>query len=138
MTRSKARKELAALRQIALDDLDEATDAQVRQEAAEDGEDIGAIAGQMRSAMQEAAAAALRHRLVLAKERMRREAPAPRLVRNRPPLEKIKRIILGLPSAGRSPMLAFREGKTQTDGDWESLYDDLVAMGEIKVDDPEH
>lgn len=138
MTRSKARKELAALRRIALDDLEETTDAQLRQEAAEDGEDIGAIAAQMRSEMREAAAAALRQRLLLAKERMRRETGAPRPVRSRPPLEKIKQIIQGLPSTGRRPMLAFRDGKTLTDGDWESIYDDLVALEEIQVDDAEH
>lgn len=27
--------------------------------------------------------------------------------------------------------LAFRDGKRQSDGDWETLYDDLVSLGKI-------
>lgn len=31
--------------------------------------------------------------------------------------------------------VAFRQGKKQSDSDWESLWDDLVEIGEIKEDD---
>jgi hypothetical protein len=32
--------------------------------------------------------------------------------------------------------MAFRGGKSQTDEDWVSLYEDLVALGAIKPDEP--
>lgn len=81
--------------------------------------------------MRDAAAAALRQRLGQAKARMtvrpvqRPGQPA------RPPLERLKQLIHEAFASDRSLGLAFRDGKRQSDADWESLYDDLVALGKI-------
>jgi hypothetical protein len=137
MTKSKARIEIAALRQIALDDLAETTDAQLRQEAIEEGEDLGVVATQVRSVMMNAAANVTRQRLTQARERMIQKQATSKPRVKRPLVAKIKEIIQGIPGGDRRIAMAFREGKTQTDADWESLYDDLVEMGVIDLDDPD-
>ncbi|MDZ7855952.1 hypothetical protein [Sphaerotilus sp.] len=131
MTTPNHRAELAALRVIALEDILNTSDAELRKEAVEDGEDVAAIAAGLKSAMRDAAAAALRQRLGQAKARMtvrpvqRPGQPA------RPPLERLKQLIHEAFASDRSLGLAFRDGKRQSDADWESLYDDLVALGKI-------
>lgn len=135
MNTKKTHTEIAALREAALEDLMETTDAQVRQEAFEDGEDLDAIATQIRSSMREVAAAALRQRLARAKGQMRPKLSAQTAPVTRPTLEQIKQIVQGIFQTDRTLELAFRNGKKQTDSDWLSLYDDLVDMGAIKPDD---
>ena len=135
MSTSKISAEIASLRAAALDDLIATTDAELHQEAREDGEDLDAIATQVKFAMREAAAGVLRQRMVQSKTRMRpptaaRPVPAIRLSPDR-----IKQIIQDLFQKDRSLGLAFRDGKQQTESDWQSLYDDLVAMGAIKPND---
>ncbi len=135
MSTSKISAEIASLRAAALDDLMATTDAELHQEALEDGEDLDAIATQVKFAMREAAAGVLRQRMVQSKTRIRpptaaRPVPAIRLSPDR-----IKQIIQDLFQRDRSLGLAFRDGKQQTESDWQSLYDDLVAMGAIKPND---
>jgi hypothetical protein len=137
MNSSKAHSELAALRNAALDDLIATTEEQLRQEAMDEGKDLDAIAVWVGAAMQEAAAATLRHRLVLARERMQPRPRAPIASASRPPIESIKQLVQDIFQTDHSLGLAFREGKKQTDDDWLSLYDDLVALGAIKPDDHE-
>lgn len=132
MNSSKTRIELAALRDAALDDLMATTDEQLRQEAIDEGKDLDAVALLVGAAMQEAASAALRHRMVLAKERMQSRSSTRSVPAVRPPMERIKQLVQDIFQADQSLRLAFREGKKQTDDDWLSLYDDLVTMGAIK------
>lgn len=138
MNSSKTRTELAALRNAALDDLMVTTDEQLRQEAIDEGKDLDAVAALVGAAMQEAASATLRHRLALAKERMQKKPGTRGTTVARPPMERIKQIVRDIFQADRGLGLAFREGKKQTDDDWLSLYDDLVAMGAIKPGDDDH
>lgn len=138
MNSSKTRSELAALRNAALDDLMATTDEQLRQEAIDEGRDLDAVAALVGAAMQEAASATLRHRMVLAKERMQSRPNTRSTPAVRPPMETIKQLVQDLFQTDHSLGLAFREGKKQTDDDWLSLYDDLVAMGAIKPDDHGH
>ncbi len=138
MSHSKSRKEITALRDAALEDLMAATDAELRQEAVEDGEDIGLVAEQSRSVMREAAASALRQRLMQAKERMQARVTARSRPVNRPPLERIKELIQGQFNTNQSLALAFRERKKLTDGDWQSIYDDLVKLGVLRSDEDEY
>lgn len=131
MTAPNHRAELAALRVIALEDILNTSDADLRKEAVEDGEDVAAIAVNLKSAMRDAAAAALRQRLSEAKARMT-VGPVPKPdPQVRPPLERLKQLIQEAFASDRSLGLAFRDGKRQSDADWESLYDDLVALGKI-------
>lgn len=132
MTVPNHRAELAALRVVTLEDILNTSDAELRKEAIEDGEDVAAIAENLKSGMRDAAAAALRQRLSQAKVRMT-AGPAPQQGRPlRPPMERLKQLIQEAFASDRSLGLAFRDGKRQSDADWESLYDDLVALGKIK------
>lgn len=132
MTEPNHRAELAALRVVALEDILSTSDAELRKEAVDDGEDVAAVAAGLKAAMREAAAAALRKRLSQAKARMT-AWPAADLGRPvRPPMEQLKQLIQEAFASDRSLGLAFREGKRQSDADWESLYDDLVALGKIQ------
>ena len=132
MTTPNHRAELAALRVIALEDILNTPDAEFRKEAVEDGEDVAAIAADLKSAMRDAAAAALRQRLSQAKARMTVRSTQKPDQPARPPLERLKQLIQEAFSSDRSLGLAFRDGKRQSEADWESLYDDLVALGKIK------
>lgn len=135
MKEARATAELALLRAAALEDLMTTTDVQLRQEARDDGEDLDAVAMQVKATMREAAATALRQRLVQAKQRTRSVAGAQVSPWVRPPVEAIKQLVQALFQTDRSLGLAFRDGKKQTDADWQTLYDDLVAIGAIKPDD---
>lgn len=137
MSNLKTKAEIAALRDAALEDLMSATDAELRQEAIDDGEDMDAIAMEVKAAMREAASEALRQRMRDAKTRFKSTDSARLSWRARPPLEEIKRIVQSLFASDQSIGLAFRDGKRQTESDWQSLYDDLVAMGAIKRDENE-
>lgn len=132
MNTQKTRAEMAALRDAALEDLMATSDVQLRQEAIEDGEDFDKLAMQVKTTMREAAATAQRQRLARAKERMHPSIGARTISSIRPPVEALKQIIQKLFQTDQSLGLAFRDGKKQTDADWQSLYDDLVSMGAIK------
>jgi hypothetical protein len=137
MTAPNYRAELAALRVVALEDILNTSDAELRKEAIEDGEDVAAIATDLKSAMRDAAAAALRQRLSQAKARMTAGPVQPPGRSARPPMERLKQLIQEAFASDRSLGLAFRDGKRQSDADWESLYDDLVALGKIKPESHE-
>jgi len=135
MSTSKIIAEIAALRAAALDDLMVTTDAELHQEALEDGEDLDSVAAQVKFAMRETAAGVLRQRMLQAKTRMRPSAAVRPVPAIRPSIDRIKQIVEGLFQSDRSLGLAFRDGKRQSESDWQSLYDDLVTMGAINPND---
>lgn len=137
MSNLKTKAEIGALRDAALEDLMSATDAELQQETIDSGEDMDAIAMEVKAGMREAASEALRQRMRDAKTRFKPADAARPSPRSRPPLEQIKQIIQSLFVTDQGIGLAFRDGKKQTESDWQSLYDDLVAMGAIKRDDNE-
>lgn len=137
MNQSKARKEIAALRDAALEDLAMTTDSQLRKEALESGENMGAIAAHVRSVMRDAAASVHRRRLTHARERMGAQVRSQIAQVTRPALDRIKQIVQGVFAEDPALGVAYRDGKTQSDADWLSLYDDLVALGAIKPDSHE-
>ena len=113
------------------------TDEQLRQEALEDGDDFDAIATHVATCLQEAAAATLRDRLMYAKKRAQpivRDAIRPTAL---PSLQKMKLLVQQAFQSNHSLGLAFRDGKKQSDADWQSLYEDLVELGEIRPSDDE-
>ena len=134
MTKPNVRAELAALRLAALEDILNTPDAELRRESVEDGEDPAAIAAGVKSAMRNAAAAALRKQWAEAKQRMGSTATSRPRSGVRPTLEELKKIVQEAFVSNPSLGLAFRDGKRQSTVDWESLYDDLVALGEIDAD----
>jgi hypothetical protein len=138
MTSPNVIAEMAALRDAALEDLMATSDAQLRQEAIEDGEDIDAIATCVKAVMRETAASTLRQRLSQAKAQSNSKMMVQKAPSTLPTLEQIKQIVQNLFQTDPSLGLAFRSGKKQADADWLSLYDDLVVMGAIKPEDHEH
>lgn len=126
----KSHLENMALRHLAMEDLMAQSDAQLRQEAAEDGEDVDALAAAMRTALRAAASNVLRQRLADAKQRMMSTAHPGKATRY-PTLEALKRRIQSAFESQPELGLAFREGKKQSEADWQSLYDDLVELGAI-------
>lgn len=137
MTSPNVVAEMAALRDAALEDLMATCDAQLRQEAMEDGKDFDAIATCVKAAMRETAASTLRQRLSQAKAQSNSKLMVQKAPSTLPSLEQIKQIVQNLFQIDPSLGLAFRSGKKQTDADWLSLYDDLVVMGAIKPEDHE-
>ena len=133
MTKPNPRAETAALRLVALEDVMSLSDDELLREVIEDGEDVVATANEVKAAMRDAAAAALRQRLMEAKARAGRQ-PMSRTTtgRARPALEQLKRRVQDAFAVDPALRLAFRDGKRQSDADWESLYDDLVALGKIQ------
>jgi hypothetical protein len=134
MTKPNPRAELAALRVAALEDVMKTSDADLRREAVEDGEDVAAIAHDVRSGMRSAAAGALRQRLANAIGRISGPPALSAPNKVRPSIDRLKMLVQQAFASDRSLGLAFRDGKRQSDADWESLYEDLVALGKI---DPE-
>jgi hypothetical protein len=131
MTKRKHADELAALRRLALEDVLQASETDLREQAQEDGVDFNELAERIRSCMREAAASVLREQLV------KNKAPAPilRSAAKRPPLERIKEAIREVFAREPELRVAFRDGRQQSQSDWESLYDDLVGLGALKSDE---
>lgn len=138
MIQNKTIKEIVALREAAIEDLLAMSDAELRAEAQEDGENLDAIVSETRNALRDAAAAALRLRMNKTKSYFSHALSQQRLPAKRPSLDQIKRLVLQLFDNEPAVGLAFREGKRQSESDWQSLYDDLVSMGAIKDGPDEH
>jgi hypothetical protein len=137
MNQSKVRKEIAALRDAALEELAKTTDSELRTEALECGEDVGRIAAHMRSVMRDAAASVNRQRLAMAREQMEARSqnrPSPLI---RPAIDRIKQMVQTAFATDPALGVAYREGKVTSTEDWYSLYDDLIRIGAIQHDDHE-
>lgn len=130
MTAAKHLQEIAALRDLALADLESTTDQELRTEALEEGLDLKANAIQIKAAMRDTAARALRQRMATAKTAMQ-SASTKRAGFIRPGIDRIKALVQQAFQTDSALGLAFRDGKRQSDGDWETLYDDLVSLGKI-------
>jgi len=127
----KSHQEIMAMRQLALEDLMAQSDVQLRQEAAEDGENVDALATTLRVVLREAAAHVLRQRLADAKRRMVSTTARSMKPAAYPMLETLKRRIQSAFESQPELGLAFREGRKQSESDWQSLYDDLIELGAI-------
>lgn len=137
MTQSKARKEIAALREAALEDLAKMADSELRKEAFECGEDVGQIAAHMRTVMRNAAASVNRQRLAAAREQMEARSHARPSPLIRPAIDRIKEIVQAAFATDPALGVAYREGKVTSTEDWYSLYDDLVKIGALQPEDHE-
>lgn len=131
MIKRKHANELAALRRLALEDVLQASEADLREQAEEEGLDFNELAEKIRSSMREAAASVLREQLV----KVRTPASPQRPASKRPSLERIKEAIREVFAREPELRVAFRDGRQQSQSDWESLYDDLVRLGALKPDE---
>jgi hypothetical protein len=135
MSPAKTSLEIAALRNAALEDLNDTSDAELRQEALEENEDVAHIADRVRTTLREAAAATLRARLVQAKNSTRPAEPLARSALSGLSLARVQELIQQAFARDPALGLAFRQGVRQSEADWRSLYEDLIALGAIKPND---
>lgn len=127
-----SRASLDAAQALAGQDLDEASDEQIRAEFVEDGLDPAQEARLVAERLDAVVAAFMRNRASSA--RKLRTATSIPSTAQRPGIERIKELIRA--AFDREPELAgaFRQGTKQSDQDINSLYDDLVSMGKIKAE----
>lgn len=124
---------LDAIQELAGKDLDEATDAQIRAEFIEDGQDPEQVALRVTQSLDAVVAEFLRGRAAASKALMKTAArPLPA---KRPALERIKELIQGAFNSDPKLAAAFRDGTKQSENDLLSLYDDLVSMGKLSPED---
>ncbi len=122
-------KTLAAVRALALKDLEAASDDDIRVEIASEGFDPDQLAANIALGLDEVIAASLRQHAAAAKVAMQERATFKKSLR--PTLERIKEHISLAFAAEPQLATAFRDGGRQSDADLQSLYDDLVLMGKI-------
>lgn len=120
---------LASLHAELIADIESDSDEGLLREAKESGEDVQKVADAMRSCAREAAAAVLR--VALSKAKAAPETRRITLPRIRPALEQLKSIVTDALRRQPDAALAFRDGKSLSDTDWQTLYDDLVLLGVI-------
>lgn len=128
------KKTLDAVRTLALNDLDAASDDDIRAEFAADGSDPDQLAASIAASLDEVIATSLRQQAAAAKVAMQARTALKKSVR--PTLERIKERIAQAFAAEPQLATAFRDGSRQSNADLETLYEDLVLMGKITdVDD---
>jgi hypothetical protein len=122
-------KTLAAVRALALKDLEAASDEDIRIELAAEGIDPDQLAASIAVSLDDVLAASLRQQAAAAKVAMQIHTPPKKSLR--PTLDRIKERIAQAFAADPQLATAFREGSRQSNADLETLYDDLVLMGKI-------
>lgn len=130
---NESQKTLAAVRALALKDLEATSDEDIRAELAAEGIDPDQLAASIAVSLDDVLAVSLRQQAAAAKAAMQVRA-IPKTSR-RPALDRIKERIAQAFAAEPQLATAFREGSRQSDADLETLYDDLVLMGKIPDDD---
>ncbi|PQA81915.1 hypothetical protein C5F52_18050 [Limnohabitans sp. TS-CS-82] len=126
-------KTLAAVRALALKDLEAASDEDIRTELAAEGIDPDQLAASIAVSLDDVLASSLRQQAAAAKVAMQIHTPPKKLLR--PTLDRIKERIARAFAADPQLATAFREGGRQSNADLETLYDDLVLMGKISDTD---
>ncbi len=126
---NESQKTLAAVRALALKDLEATPDEDIRAELAAEGIDPDQLAASIAVSLDDVLASCLRQQAAAAKAAMQVRA-TPKTSR-RPALNRIKERIAQASAVEPQLATAFREGTRQSDADLETLYDDLVLMGKI-------
>lgn len=126
---NESQNTLAAVRALALKDLEATPDEDIRAELAAEGIDPDQLAASIAVSLDDVLASCLRQQAAAAKAAMQVRA-TPKTSR-RPALNRIKERIAQASAVEPQLASAFREGTRQSDADLETLYDDLVLMGKI-------
>ena len=134
MSKRDDRQDLTRLRLLAALDAFSMSAEEVAQEDAKVGINTHNEADRWRAGMRATAA-----RVAREAQPARSTSYAPLSARQvrRPDMETLKSLIRGVFATRRELGLAFRDGKKQSDEDWQSLYDDLVDMGAIVPEEHE-
>lgn len=128
-----------ALRKALADDALELTYEEACEEIKESGRDPAEIAKSMRASTMSLVTRVRKERLVQARERLRTTPTEQSMVKQRN-AGAIRKAIARLASevgsiASMRIAVAHRNGKDQTDGDVQTLWQDLVDLGAVKDDD---
>ena len=126
---NESQKTLAAVRALALKDLEATPDEDIRAELAAEGIDPDQLAASIAVSLDDVLASCLRQQAAAAKAAM--QVRATLKTSRRPALNRIKERIAQAFAVEPQLATAFREGTRQSDADLETLYDDLVLMGKI-------
>ena len=126
--------EMSSLRAMALSDLQATSDSELLKELMAEGEDLSAIAARVRTKLDEAASTVLRKQAAKTRSITVRTSITVPTSLIRPAIDRLKSLVQEALQGRTDLAVAFRDGKKQSDSDWESLYDDLVALGVIKDD----
>lgn len=135
MNTTPSKSEFDLLREAAFDDLEGTSDAELVLELQEENVDGETLAREMKHAMHESVAAALRTRMAVARSAAQAKSEKGSAARIRPALEALKKIVQDTLRANPGVGLAFRNGTRQTDADYITLYDDLIDTGAIERGD---
>ena len=136
--KNDSRAKIKAIEQALIEDVYEVSDPELEKEFTQDGIDIKEIANSMRGGALDLIIKERRKSLAKARAGMLVHSVSKSDRRQRPNLETIKRGLAELFQAKPSLAVAFRQGKSQSEADWYSLWDDLVELGEISELNDEH
>jgi hypothetical protein len=137
LPKNDPRAKIKALERALTEDLCATSDADFLKDFSDDGLDISEVANSMRTSALDLVMQVRRKKLALAKAGSKSQAFSNTDVHARPSVESIKRLLGDLFAAKPALAIAFRQGKSQSDTDWISLWDDLVEIGEIPRNDDE-
>lgn len=129
------RAKYKAIEKNLAEDMDRLSDIDVLQDATDEGLNPRDIALSMRATALSLVAEAKRKRLLQTREKMQESDKSSRSGLPRPNIETIKDKLQELFSRRPELAVAFRQGTKQSDSDWQSLWDDLIEIGEIKKED---
>lgn len=134
MSKRDDRHDLMKLRLLAAQDALSLSTEELAREDEQAGVDARAEAERWRASMRATAARVLREARPV---RNAEYVPLSARVRKRPDIDALKALVRGVFAARPELGLAYRDGKHQSDEDWQSLYDDLVDAGAIMPDEHE-
>lgn len=134
MSKRDDQHDLIRLRLFAAQDALSLSAEELIKEDKEAGVDTHAEAERWRASMRATAARVLREARPV---RNTEYVPLSARLLKRPDMDALKTLVRGVFSARPELGLAYRDGKHQSDEDWNSLYDDLVDAGAIVPDEHE-
>ena len=139
MSREKAvaGPQMAVISEMIMNDVLATSDEAILAETVDDGLDPAAKASELRSSALARIRQAKRERLTRARESYEKKSQV-LTASTRPPLTEIKRRIQRAIQDGVANRLslAFRNGQTLSDSDWEGLWDDMEEMGILDDGEP--
>lgn len=126
-------RRMAAIAELAKEDLLLTSDEAILAEAVEDGVDPASKAAELRVSALAKIRLAKRERLARARESYGRAGTVANASKSRPSIEEIKRLVQRVIQNGAANGLAvaFRKGEKLSNSDWEGLWDDMTEMGLI-------
>jgi len=128
--KNDSRAKIKAIELALIDDIFKVPEAELEHEFAQDGLNIKDLANSMRSGAMELIMQERRKKLAKARAGMLVQSIS-KSDKRRPSLDAVKRVLAELFQAKPALAVAFRQGKSQSETDWYSLWDDLVELGEI-------